>query len=339
MCIIIIREPNVELDYEKFKTAVDNNPHGWGISAPDGEGKLFTYREVDPVLNTNAEELYEYLLSEFKDSKFMLHLRYTTAGETVLRNAHPFPVLEKSTDGVDVRMAHNGTLFDYEPGYKDKNSWESDTRVFNRTFIRPLFKRLIRGMDSKDIMQDDFTQSLVGTQLTAMSVVTLLDGHGNTMLVNEAGNGGFTDADGTYFSNKYSFNVDHRKPKAAVTRYPGVDSSSTGKTGTTATTTTSTSGHSGGGKTTSFTNEVPKKFTELHDMTHMEDLFNLSDEAIEMVVEREPEEAVLLIKELLFNLYTVDKKHKNATRLLAARTKLLNKQSAEIEGKVNDKAA
>lgn len=339
MCIIIIREPNIELDFTKFKTAVDNNPHGWGISAPDGEGKLFTYREVDPVLDTNAEELYEYLSSEFKDSKFMLHLRFTTSGETVLRNAHPFPVLEKHTDGVDLRMAHNGTLFDYEPSYKDSNSWESDTRVFNRTFIRPLFKRMIRGMDSKEILQDDFTKSLVNSQLTPLSVVTLLDGHGNTMLVNEAGNGGFTDADGTYFSNKYSFNPDHRKPKT----YSGGVSSPTGKTGgtNTAKTTTNNYGQGGAGKTTSFTKDVPTKFTTTYDMTHMEDLFNLSDEAIELLVEDKPEHAVLLIKELLLNLYTVDNKHKSATRLLAARTKRLNKleQTTETEGKVNDKAA
>jgi len=316
MCIILLREPNVTLDADDFKTMVMNNPHGWGISVPDGEGNLFTVRDVAGG-DTNAEELYEWINDEFAKDKIMLHLRYTTAGDTILRNAHPFPVLEKGADGVDLRMAHNGTLSAYEPKWNADNKWESDTRVFTRNYVRPLFKRLILGRNSKDVLEDYFTHNILDTQLTAMSVITLLDGHGNSLIVNEHGNGGFTDKDGTYYSNKYSLDPDHRKPKSYG--YGGA-SSTMGKpqqkTGRGGVTTTPTVGNS-------YTDCDVKKFTSKYDVGMKDDLYLLSDEAIEMLVDEEPEDAVLLIKELLHDLYEADRKLDGATKALARKSKLI----------------
>lgn len=338
MCVIVMREPNVTLDADKFKTLVMNNPHGWGISVPDGEGNLITVRDVAGG-DTNAEELYEWINDEFAKDKIMLHLRYTTAGDTILRNAHPFPILEKSADGVDLRMAHNGTLSAYEPKWNADNKWESDTRVFTRNFVRPLLKRLIIGRSSAEVLNDYFTEELLDTQLTAMSVITLLDGHGNSLIVNKDGNGGFTDEDGTYFSNKYSFDADHRKPKTYTygkTNYGGA-SSTAGKpqptqgTGTKSTTTT-------GG--TGFTDCNVKKFTEEYDVGMLDDLFLLSDEAIELLVDEEPEDAVLLIKELLFKLYENDRKLSGATKALARKSKLIKElEQNNMEIARHDKAA
>ena len=336
MCVIVMREPNVTLDADKFKTLVMNNPHGWGISVPDGEGNLITVRDVAGG-DTNAEELYEWINDEFAKDKIMLHLRYTTAGDTILRNAHPFPILEKAADGVDLRMAHNGTLSAYEPKWNADNKWESDTRVFTRNFVRPLLKRLIIGRNSAEVLNDYFTHELLDTQLTAMSVITLLDGHGNSLIVNEKGNGGFTDEDGTYFSNKYSFDKDHRKPKTYTygkTNYGGA-SSTMGKPHGSQTT--------GGKKSTTgtgFTDCNVKKFTEEYDVGMLDDLFLLSDEAIELLVEEEPEDAVLLIKELLYKLYENDRKLDGATKALARKSKLIKElEEKHIKGVQHGKAA
>lgn len=338
MCIILIREPNVTLDADNFKTLVMNNPHGWGISVPDGEGNLITVRDVAGG-DTNAEELYEWINDEFSKDKIMLHLRYTTAGDTILRNAHPFPVLEKGADGVDLRMAHNGTLTAYEPKWNADNKWESDTRVFTRNYVRPLFKRLILGRNSKDVLEDYFTHNILDTQLTAMSVITLLDGHGNSLIVNAEGNGGFTDEDGTYYSNKYSFDENHRKPKTYGYGNTGGASSTMGKpqmtTGTGGRATTTTGG------ATSHTDCDVKKFTAKYDVGMKDDLYLLSDEAIELLVDEEPEDAVLLIKELLHDLYESDRKLDGATKALRRKSALIKElEETRIKGgKVNDKAA
>lgn len=210
MCLITYRPKGVVLDKDDFMSAVKNNPHGYGFCIPMGDGSLFTQKKVAET--TDGEALYDLLHGEFKDEDVLLHLRYTTAGETTLRNAHPFPVLEQSRHGVDVRLMHNGTLSDYKPGINADNKWESDTRVFTRTFVRPLMDRMAKAIGYENLMEDVLTQHLVDSQLTSMSVVAMIDGMGRLMLVNEKGNNGFWNDDGCWFSNKYSHNPDYRYP-------------------------------------------------------------------------------------------------------------------------------
>ena len=332
MCLIIQKPAGVTLDAAKFKTAVMNNPHGWGLSVPDGEGNLFTLRDVAGG-DTDAEMLYEYIHDEFKDDKVLIHLRYTTAGETILRNAHPFPILERGADGVDLRMAHNGTLSSYEPKWNAPNSWESDTRVFTRQLVRPLMKRLILGRSSETVLADPFTNTILDNHLTAMSVLSFIDGNGNTLNVNADGNGGFTDDDGTWFSNSYSFDEDHRKPYKYTNRATGVGSSTVGKPQTT---TTSGTKSTYTVTTTTGTDCDVKKFTAKYDIGMKDDLYLLSDEAIEMLVDDEPEDAVLLIKELLYDLYEADRKLDGATKALARKSKLIKDLETNKIKEAND---
>ena len=334
MCLIIQKPAGVTLDADKFKTAVMNNPHGWGLSVPDGEGNLFTLRDVAGGA-TDAEMLYEYIHDEFKDDKVLIHLRYTTAGETILRNAHPFPILERSADGVDLRMAHNGTLAMYEPTWNASNSWESDTRVFTRQLVRPLMKRLILGRSSETVLADPFTHTILDNHLTVMSVLSFIDGSGNTLNVNADGNGGFTDDEGAWFSNSYSFDADHRKPASYTytNRAAGVVSSPTGKPQTPTTSGTKSSTTT---ITTIGTDCDVKKFTAKYDIGMKDDLYLLSDEAIELLVDDEPEDAVLLIKELLYDLYETDRKLDGATKALARKSKLIKELETDKIKETND---
>lgn len=320
MCLIILREPNVELDYKKFTTAVMNNPHGWGISVPDTDGRLYTHRQIE----TDTEELYAMLHKEFKADRLMLHLRYTTAGDTVLRNAHPFPVCEADAHGADIRMAHNGTLFDYTPGRNANNSWESDTRVFAREFVRPLFTRLSKGMTSEEILEDRFVNRLIDGELTTMSVATFIDGYGNTSIVNATGNGGYVDKDGTYYSNKYSFDEDHRKPKGSSVYTMGKGTTSSTTSGSKSTTGTTTAG-------TAYT-----KFTDKHGIEDMDDLFQLGDDTLDAMLQESPEDILMLTKELLCCLYIATNKHDRASKLIAKKTAEISNLRNELKEKTKD---
>jgi hypothetical protein len=314
MCLIIQREPNVVIPYEKFKNSVINNPNGFGLSVPDEDGMLHTIR--DPSVQ-DPEKLYRLVQEEFKDAKILLHLRYTTAGATNLRNAHPFPILERDTDGVDLRMAHNGTLFKYKPV---SPSTESDTRVFVRSYIRPLFKRLILGMDSVDILNDDFVKEMLEDKLTTQSVLSFIDGNGNTLNVNGEGNGGKQD-EGWYYSNTYSFNPDHRVktvshynngyPRSAQEEWDDWEGyvkaqgrpqavgfnqqqkpSNITTTGNKVVVIPSAADkiHAGDTRVSRFTNKYATTVAELYAM---------SDTFINTLVTEQPEDAGLLIKELL----------------------------------------
>lgn len=280
MCLIIQRKPNFEIPFEKFKSAVINNPDGYGLSYPDN-GKLITLRtpeEPDP------EKLYRMVNEELIEKELMLHLRFTTVGETILRNAHPFPILEKDTDGVDLRMAHNGTLGKYRP---KGQSTESDTRLFVKTFVRPLFKRLVKGMEPEELMTDGFVKALLEDQLTTSSVLTFLDGNGNSLICNETGNGGKQE-DQWYYSNTYSFNPSHRTP-STPNNYPYSYQWS--------------NNNQGGNNvvTAKFKCSNTPKFTKAYDC-QVKDLFAMTDSVIKGLVKDKPLHAEMLIKELLHEL-------------------------------------
>lgn len=282
MCLIIQRDSNFEIPYEKFESAVLNNPDGYGYSYPDSDGKLITIRSSE---EPDPEKLYRTINEDLKELQMMIHLRYTTAGATTLRNAHPFPILERDKDGVDLRMAHNGTLYKY----KDAKSDESDTRKFVREFVRPLFKRLARGMDPSELLNDEFTKRLLEDQLTTASVLTFLDGQGNTLICNEAGNGGKKE-EGWYYSNTYSFNPSHRvTPSTKVTSTTKTNGSGTGAV---------VPFTSGGGK---FKDTNVLKFSKMFSIKDVADFFSFTDEVIEEI-SAEPNLAESLIKELLFEL-------------------------------------
>jgi hypothetical protein len=273
MCLIIDRPANKGLDFEKFKTAVLNNPHGYGISAAHGDGKLTTLRShIEP----DPEKLFKFIEDEFFEQDTLIHLRYTTVGKTILRNAHPFPILEYDTDGVDLRMAHNGTLY----SYKEKNGL-SDTRQFAAEFVRPLFKRMRRGFEIEEILEDEWVYEQLNDKLPAKSVLCFIDGYGNSLRVNADGNGG-KEEDDVYYSNVYSFDPNHRVSNVRTVQK--------------------------GGYWGNQTNTTPKPHAEDTKVTRFTDKFGITEDEfceindpfIEELVDQHPEDAKLLIKELLF---------------------------------------
>jgi predicted glutamine amidotransferase len=273
MCLIIQREPNFEIPYEKFKTAILNNPDGYGLTFPDSKG-LTVFRTPD---EPDPEKLYRFINEELADKKIMLHLRYTTVGETTLRNAHPFPILERKTDGVDLRMAHNGTLSKYRPA---RTSSESDTRTFVKEYVRPLFKRLVKGMEPEELLTDPFLKKILEDQLTNSSVLTFLDDQGNSLICNETGNGGKLE-DKWYYSNTYSFNEYHRTSSTpSANNYLPPD---------------------GYSSTKKFADCKTEKFTKRYKMRSIYDTFDFSDDLIATIADSK-EDAELLIKELIAEL-------------------------------------
>lgn len=282
MCLIALRNPRFVIPYDKFESAVVNNPDGYGMSYPDQDGKLITLRSAD---KPDPEALYRIINEDLADQKLLVHLRYTTVGDTILRNAHPFPILERDKDGIDLRMAHNGTLSKYRP--QSNTSSESDTRVFVREFVRPLFKRLAKGMSPEELLSDDFTKKLLEDQLSAASVLTFLDGNGNSLICNEKGNGGKQE-DGWYYSNTYSFNPKHREPPTPKTyttpsSYKNTQSNVVSYTGA------------------KFKDSNTVKFTKKYKLTDITDTFHFSDQLIEEIADK-PKDAELLIKELIYEL-------------------------------------
>lgn len=303
MCLIIQRPKGEKFEEEAFNTWVLNNPDGWGLTFPDNtcDGRLTVIKSVEK----GDDDLLKLVNEELADVPLMLHLRYTTAGDTVIRNAHPFPILEQKEDGVDVRMAHNGTISKFKPGQQANNKWESDSRVFTREYVRPLFKRLSLGLKSFDMFGDPFVHDLLSDQIPSASTLGFMDGFGNFMQVNPTGNGGYFTDEGLWFSNKYSSDANHRVTKS----YNGYGSNGYWEHGV---------WHQGQRKTNTTPGKTNKKgeivpikkgerfsclkqekFSAKYGVTDLSELFNLTDSTLEDLALMKPDDLVLLTKELL----------------------------------------
>ena len=302
MCIIIQRKPEFVIPYDKFEASVLNNPDGYGLAFNGDKGLEVIRSPTAP----DVDKLYRFINEELIDKELMLHLRFTTAGATNLRNAHPFPILEKRTDGIDLRMCHNGTLGKYRTKAQGD---ESDTRNFVKTYVRPLFKRLVRGMEPEELLSDPFVKELLEDQITAASVLTFFDSEGNSLICNPEGNGGKQE-EGWYYSNTYSFNPKHR-----VSVSPGKPML-IGMTGGGSTSRTST-------KSKLFADTKTPLFSEKFRLNSIRDALSFTDETIRGIVNGgSGENAELLIKELLRE---VDTLYATASRLYRENTNLKKK--------------
>lgn len=316
MCLILIREPDVLLDFEDIKRACLNNPHGWGYVIPD-RGKLEIRRFYDPK-GTDPEEVYT-VLDDFMDKQVYLHLRWATHGSRSKANVHPFPALTERKDGMQVWVMHNGTLNSYS-----RKGERSDTYHFTDEVITPLLRRF-RPALGENLLIDPFVTQVIEKFSAGWSKFVLIDNYGNHSII---GSGG-VQKDGYWLSNEYSFKPEYRTPtnytpykhtpssyqdnyssrsQVQTAEYEEVDSSDNPFRNTNPT--------DGTGQSTktalieaAWADEEPLEVaakTQFHEtlgLQNLRDLCALSEEDILDMVNEFPEVMAVLIRDLLFELY------------------------------------
>jgi hypothetical protein len=213
MCVIIHRTANAIIPPEKIESACIVNADGFGLAIVD-RGKIELVKEFNP--KGNDPERVLKLLEEAKDLDLLLHLRFTTVGAKNIDNCHPFIVTKHEEDGIDIVMAHNGTISSFNIVGNDF----SDSYMFNEMIIRPLIERSLLSSDvePETILQDDFVQLVLEEFVPSSSVVSFLDSNGKSLHIHE--NNGF-EHEGWWSSNNYSFERTHRTKGSSVTSFQG----------------------------------------------------------------------------------------------------------------------
>lgn len=202
MCVIINRDPNVEIEYGMIESACKVNPHGFGLMFAE-DGKLNIIKEFKD--EGNDPERIARLLEDHKDYTISLHLRYQTVGERSLLNCHPFVTCIKGEDDFDLAFMHNGTLSDF----KRSDTKMADSYHFNEEIVRPLALRVAAFDTPETVLWDPFLQEVLKKYSGVGSVFSLMDGEGNVLVINEDRGKKF---EGWWASNDYSFNRYHREP-------------------------------------------------------------------------------------------------------------------------------
>lgn len=208
MCLILVRDPKVDLPFNKVQTAVMNNPDGWGYVIPD-RGQM-EIRRFYSGKNTDPETVAKFL-EDNKNQKVYLHLRYATAGTKSKENVHPFPVLTKRKHGVQVMVMHNGTY----SAYKKPNQVQNDTRLFTEAVLTPILHRFSKNCSKKTLLQDPVVAQVLKKFNEGWSRLVLIDPYGNDLKLGEG-----HQEDGYWTSNDYSFKEDHRKPVITPSEQP-----------------------------------------------------------------------------------------------------------------------
>lgn len=217
MCVIIVREPGISIPEDKLELACDINKHGFGISWVH-KGRLKTEYSLDAP--NDPKEVIK-LLKQLNKYRVYLHLRHATVGEVTSDNSHPFKLLRKEQDGMDLVLFHNGTLYDWspkDPNLKDK----SDTWNFVHAYAQPLARKMMSGVGGfNKLLTDDTFKYSIAREAGYSSKFLLADNFGNyTILGNQKD---WKDFDGWRASNDYSFQASHHRSshKPAASTAPG----------------------------------------------------------------------------------------------------------------------
>jgi predicted glutamine amidotransferase len=304
MCVIINRQPNVTIEYEKIQSACKVNPDGFGFAFVEDKS-IIIIKEFDP--KGNDPEKVARLLEDYKDYAVSLHLRFSTVGEKNADNCHPYVTCMKDHDGVDVVFMHNGTLSDFK--YKDSRM--SDSYHFNEEVVRPLFQRIAAFDTPESALNDPLFKTILTKYAGASSVFNILDSEGNILVINEDKG---VKKDGWWASNDYSFNRYHREPAKTESKggwyyngsyysreltYPEPDDEPITKD--------TTVKHLPTNVVKQVPDVVPPKlretFVEVAKISSLDEVCKLNDEDIEELIEVYPDYAKLLIQDLILALY------------------------------------
>ena len=210
MCVIIDKNPRVEIPFEKLRAACQNNPHGFGIMTED-RGKVEIFRHFSN--DGNDAEFIMREMEKRKDLRLALHLRYRTHGKSDITNCHPYDVfeVEKTQREYQLYMMHNGVLSEYT---KDSHTTgRSDSFLFATGLVRPLLENSLQTVNDLDAMLSPDVRAAIDKAGGAGNKLLFLDNRGNWFRTSEAG---WSKFDGWAASNSWYF-ADDRRTKAQNT--------------------------------------------------------------------------------------------------------------------------
>lgn len=337
MCVILDIEPNVEIPFEKIQSACTVNSDGWGAMVVD-RGRVIPHKVFNPNGN-DPDEVMKYL-EQSKGLRTFLHLRYRTAGTKNLDACHPFCVTGHKHDGHDLYLMHNGTL----SRYSCDKSQLPDSYHFARQLVRPLFLKFARAQDPDTVLDDPLFQDILTTYTGASSKVLLVDQNGNTFTVNRSGgvqfdgwwasNGysfnsnhrssSFRTYSGGYsngYYDRYTESFDDKWDSRASTQaHANAKSEYDKRASTQVTVTTTTNGTSSSEKPAQsgspsgasatvvnpLSTPLRETFASIAGLDDISEVVFLKRRDIRRIVNEYPDYAVLLIQDLIDELWTRD---------------------------------
>ena len=154
MCLLTFMPPNIDMDYERAKTAAKANPDGFGFAIHAG---VVIIKDHD--MNFDRLWLRWSDLRKTYRGAALFHFRIATHGNTDLNNCHPFDIDNNSRSV----LAHNGML----PLTMPVNEHRSDTRLFAEIVLPHVGG--VKALDDKEFF-DDVGRWASGNKIVILTV-------------------------------------------------------------------------------------------------------------------------------------------------------------------------
>lgn len=154
MCLLTFMPPNVDMDYERARTAAKTNPDGFGFAIHAGVAII-----KDHDMNFDKLWLRWSDMRKTYRGAALFHFRIATHGNTDLGNCHPFDV-DNNPRSV---LAHNGML----PLTMPINDHRSDTKLFAEIVLPHIGG--VEALDDKNFF-DDVGRWASGNKMVILTV-------------------------------------------------------------------------------------------------------------------------------------------------------------------------
>ena len=199
MCIIVNSKRGELPPKDKLHTAYVNNPHGCGIMWAD-QGEVKVTQGV-----WKFDQIWEHL-EALEGTPYAMHRRWVTRGKLGDAQCHPFRLTEKSLQGRDIWMMHNGTMFFLNNEVKKFNDRKSDTQIFAGHLAE-----VLRGQSDPEILFSDDVQDKMKSSMGGHNRLLFMTDEGKTHILNRSQ--GVEDSE-FWYSNDYSFEKGYRVNQA-----------------------------------------------------------------------------------------------------------------------------
>lgn len=320
MCQILFKPKGYSLSKKLLESTCTVNADGFGYMMFE-DGKV----KADKAFNGNNDaEVIGDFLTNLHEKDVFLHFRYRTKGKTDTESCHPFKVFDELDR--QVYLMHNGTLSGFGSDVL------VDSKDFGDQIVGPLYGTFLKSGVEKPL-HDPMFQKIIQKFVGSESKIVLLDNasEGLPWIVNRDRGEEYEDKEqeGRKFwvSNTYSFNSFHRSPKTynwgTTQEWRTQDwdyetntwvPKGTAKTWQQVQKTkeSGTTSKTFGTETEAKVGKVPtREMTKMYwrDILKVESidvLVDMTNDDISELVELEPHNAKLLIKDLLFELYQRD---------------------------------
>ncbi len=227
MCLIHTLKADTIISNAWLKNIYQKNSDGIGAMLIE-DGKMVVKKYVPK----NFRRALRWYRREVEGREGVVHWRFATHGAVNLDNAHPYPVLTKEEDGIDLYLSHNGVMSEFDAStdlsdltrggytYRPGRRWtmgevddRSDTYHFIRVVILPLVKPEFGG--HPDNAHNPAIHALIASHIGDGNKLVFMDGNGRVSYVNgdEFVKWDYYDL---YCSNTYAWDYASRKFESPV---------------------------------------------------------------------------------------------------------------------------